>query len=95
MMGKVPGGAQEQAITYLNMANAVEEELGMERGEKRIFEYLDKAEALLNSPDVPRDGYHAFVCEKCAPTFGYYGYFLTQQELNKRAEEIYERNAAL
>ena len=45
----------------------------------------------INTESLPRDGYYAFVCEKCAPVFGYYGYFLTEQELNRRAREIYDR----
>ena len=53
---------------------------------------LDEAYGLLNAEDIPRDGYYAFVCEKCAPAFSYYGYFLAAEELKQRAEEIYERN---
>lgn len=89
-MGKVPGGALEQAITCLNRANLVEAETGLEAGEARIFALLDQAEALLADPAAPRDGYYAFVCEKCAPTFSYYGYFLTAQNLTEQAEKIYE-----
>lgn len=91
MMGNVDGGVLEQAITYLNMANAVEDELGLEAGEERICEYLDRASELLDTPSVERDGYYAFVCEKCAPVFDYYGYFLVGQDLTLRAEEIYGR----
>jgi tetratricopeptide (TPR) repeat protein len=91
VMGKVEHGALEQAITYLNLANAVELEHGLEKGERKIGQYLDKAAALLDDPSVPRDGYYAFVCEKCAPSFEYYGYFADAKELSRRAEEIYER----
>ena len=90
-MGKVPGGGLEQAVTCLNRANLVEAELGMEQGENRVFALLDQAEELLGDPAAPRDGYYAFVCEKCAPTFSYYGYFLTAQRLAEQAKEIYER----
>lgn len=93
VMGKVPGGSLEQAITYLNMANAVEDEHGLEKGEKKIGQLLDLAEDLLNRCDPDKDegiapGYYAFVCEKCAPTFDYYGYFLTAKKLLSRADEI-------
>ena len=91
VMGKVEHGALEQAITYLNLANAVELEHGLEKGERKIGQYLDKAAALLDDPSVPQDGYYAFVCEKCAPTFDYYGYFLVADDLNERAKAIYER----
>ena len=84
IMGRVEHGALEQAITYLNLANAVELEHGLEKGEQKIGQYLDKAAALLDDPALPRDGYYAFVCEKCAPTFDYYGYFLVAGDLNER-----------
>ncbi len=88
-MKTVPGGELEQAITYLNLANAKEAQLGLEAAEREIFDCLDKAADLLDHTDAPRDGYYAFVCEKCAPSFEYYGYFLTAQSLKDRAEEIY------
>ena len=91
VMGKVEHGALEQAITYLNLANAVELEHGLEKGEKKIEQYLEKAAALLDDGTLPRDGYYAFVCEKCAPTFDYYGWFLMADDLKERAKAIYER----
>ena len=94
MMGRVENGVLEQAITFLNMANAVEDELGLADGEPRIFALLDRAEELLATPGIPHDGYYAFVCEKCAPTFSYYGYFLTAQSLERQAEEIYKENSS-
>ena len=39
-----------------------------------------------------RDGYYAFVCEKCASVFGYYGRFFYDGELRARARGIYERS---
>ncbi|HAB95067.1 MAG TPA: hypothetical protein DCF49_10025 [Lachnospiraceae bacterium] len=35
-----------------------------------------------------RLGYYAFVCEKCAPTFEYYGYFMTAERLNERSDAL-------
>ena len=90
-MKKVENGELEQAISYLNIANAKEDELGLEEAGEDIESCLDKAYALLDTPSVPRGGYYAFVCEKCAPTFDYYGYFAAAEELKKRAKEIYER----
>ncbi len=90
-MGKLPGGALEQAITCLNMADAVAAQEGLEAGETRIFALLDRALELLQDEAAPRNGYYAFVCEKCAPSFAYYGYFLAADELKKEAARIYER----
>ena len=115
VMAKVQDGELEQAITCLNMADAVEAWVGMEEGESRIFELVERAEELLDNkgrellcPDgetsvletpgalkaLPaeeraRIGYYAFVCEKCAPVFEYYGYFLTADRFRETAEKIY------
>ena len=90
-MGEVQNGELEQAITCLNMADVVAASEGFEAGESRIFALLDRAEALLTSSKAPRDGYYAFVCEKCAPSFDTYGYFLAAQALREEARAIYER----
>ena len=134
VMAEVPDGELEQAITFLNMANTVEAMEGLEHGESRIFELVERAQELLEKkgeellgdgsgipggidglsggidglsgggskiPDKPgalrelsreeraRIGYYAFVCEKCAPTFEYYGYFLAAESLRETAERIY------
>ena len=118
VIADVPDGELEQAITYLNMANTVEEQAGMEEGESRIYELVEKAEGLIEakseellgkddallaarSDDGPtayflsrkmraRLGYYAFVCEKCAPTFSYYGYFQTAERLADRSDRLSE-----
>lgn len=86
---KKENGAPEAAITYLNMASAKEAELGMVEADEQIGVYLDKAKSLLEGHGE-RDGAYAFVCEKCAPVFGYYGYFTYEKELKERAKRIYE-----
>ena len=83
-------GELEQAITWLNLADAVSAELPPEAAEQEIEPYLDRAEALLDTPDLPRNSYYAFVCDKCAPVFGHYGRFLEERELRKRVTEIRE-----
>ena len=92
VMEEVEGGVLEQAITYLNMADALVARDGEQAAEKQIRQWLDTAYDLLIDGDAKHDGYYAFVCEKCAPSFSYYGYFLAAQELNRRAEAIYERD---
>ena len=90
-MGKLPGGKLEQAITCLNIADAVAAQQGLEAGEARIGALMDEAWELLRDEAALRNGYYAFVCEKCAPSFAYYGYFLAAEELQKEAARIYER----
>ena len=92
IMSKKENGELEVAITYLNLANLEEARLGAEKSEEIVEEYIEKAYELLNREFLPRNGYYAFVCEKCAPTFGYYGRFLYEKELRDRARDIYERN---
>ena len=91
IMEQRPHGEAETAITCLNLADLICAAEGYEAGEARVEAYLRRAEELLNTEDLPRDGNYAFVCEKCAPVFGYYGYFYTEQTLKERAREIYER----
>lgn len=91
VMAKAPNGKPEMAITELNLANLWEAKLGLLEAESEIEGCLDRARALLEDPKAPRDGNYAFVCEKCAPTFGYYGRFADARELEALAEEIYGR----
>lgn len=115
LMGRVPDGELEQAITYLNMANTVEVQMGLEAGEQQINALVERAEELLKAKgeellgkgeaaltdgtdlramkqeERARLGYYAFVCEKCAPTFAYYGYFMTAESLTERSEELVKR----
>ena len=88
-MAKAPHGALEQAITCLNMADLVAARDGMEAGEGAIYALADRAVALLDDPSLAHDGYYAFVCEKCAPTLEYYGYFDDARRLKEEAERIY------
>ena len=50
---------------------------------------MNRAERLLEEYRT-RDGYYAFVCEKCATVFDYYGRFFYANELKARARRIYE-----
>ncbi len=92
VLDKNPDFNLEQAVTYLNMANAVEAQEGLENACEKIDVLLDKAEKILDENYSEADGNYAFVCEKCAPTFGYYGRFLYEIELKERARKIYERS---
>lgn len=79
----------ERAITYLNLADLYYEKLGELDSADYIEKYLAKAEAVLDG-DVEHNGYYAYVCEKSAPTFEYYGWFMTARTLRERAAKIHE-----
>ena len=83
-------GLLERAVTLLNLANAAEAEKGLLDAAEEIEALLDEAERLLQSPEIPRDGYRAFTLEKCAPTFAYYGRFAAAKEFEEEAKRIYE-----
>lgn len=84
------GKEPEQAITYLNLASAAEAELGLEGADGAISEYIKTAQQLLDKCQNEKSGNYAFVCEKCASVFGYYGYFAYENELMERSRRIYE-----
>ena len=92
IMSHAQNGQPETAISYLNLANLAEEEHGIEVADDMITAYLKEAEKCLYDEANLKDGNYAFVCEKCAPTFRYYGWFLTANELEKRSKSIYEGN---
>lgn len=91
VMQMTDGGDLEVAITYLNIASAKESELGAVECEAEVRDYIEKAMKIFDEHEE-RDGYYAFVCEKCASVFGYFGYFLYEKDLSKRARDIYERS---
>ena len=94
-MAEVPGGVLEMAITCLNRADTIALERGTEEGEARINALLEQAAEYLADPGTARNEYYAFVCEKCAPGFAYYGWFLEAEELEKEAKQIRERLGAV
>lgn len=81
----------EMAITYLNMASAAERQYGLEQADETIVAYLRLAAEQLDAVIDRTDGDYAFVCEKCATVFGYYGHFAYENELKERSRRIYER----
>ncbi len=91
ILQKSEKGEAETAVTYCNLADLEFSENGPEKSENQIKIYLDTAYRLLTQSNLPEDGNYAFVCEKCAPVFGYYGFFAAENELQKRADKIYER----
>ncbi len=92
IMERVDGGETGVAITYCNLADLAAAEFGEVDGESRIADCLEKAMRVLDGASDRTDGDYAYACEKCAATFGYYGYFVYEKTLSDRARSIYERN---
>ena len=91
-MRQVKGSEPEQAITYLNLADAIDAEFQAEADMDQLNKLLQKAKRLILNSDLERSGYYAYVCEKCAPGFRYYGDEETAEQLERLAEEIYAGN---
>lgn len=87
----IPGGEPDCAIICCNLADLSFRQYGAEEGEREIEKYLSMAEGYMNSDTAKQDGHYAFVCERLAETFGYYGYFIKKNEFMKRSKEIHER----
>ena len=84
-------GLLETAMTYLNLADLYDKRK-KDSDAAAIESALDFAEKALRSTDVRKDGYYAFVCEKCAPVFLYYGRFGIAGELGEEVRSYRERN---
>lgn len=87
VLSRSEGNENEIAITYVNMAHLYEQTDGREDD---MYLCMEKALEVLRAQTV-QNGAYAFTCEKCAPSFGYFGYFMAEEELKKKAKEIYER----
>lgn len=95
ILAKSTGNEPEEAITYLNMTGMYEARDGIEKAQESIEACLLKAQEKLAAADgKTEEGYLAFVYDKCASTFAYYGWFAEKNLLMKRSEEIYERLGA-
>ncbi len=75
----------EIAVSFVNLAHLYHD---LDPTDERAFDAMEKAWEYLNSESIEHDGNYAFICSKCAPAFGYFGYFLREKELEKN----YERN---
>lgn len=91
VMSAAPERAGEMAVTYCNLADLNYARLGTDGAEAAVEECLQRAMELLDATGPERNADYAYICEKCAPCFGYYGYFLQERELSERARAIYER----
>jgi len=82
-------GLLDAAISYINLAHMFD---GSGKEKDKITDCLFKAYGIISDESIPHNGYYAFVIEKCAPSFEYFGYSIIANELKKLSESIYERN---
>ena len=92
IMTKNKDGELDEAISRLNYADLLYAKYKTDPSDdylkygKQIEEEVETAWKLFNLDTTMRDDYYRFVCEKSAPSFGFYGYFVYEKELKKRAE---------
>lgn len=84
-----PKNELETAISLVNLAHLYYE---IDNGDERINSLMDKALDILDCPDYYGYEKYAFTCRKCAPSFGFFGFFLAEKKLNERADRIYAGN---
>ncbi len=77
----------EIAVSYVNLAHVYFE---IDNFSEKVNEALEIAWKYLNDESNPKDGNYAFICSKCAPSYGFFGQFLREDYLKQEAERIYE-----
>ncbi|MBQ3384647.1 MAG: tetratricopeptide repeat protein [Erysipelotrichaceae bacterium] len=92
LLDSCPQGELEKAITYLNMVDAMLKEKGInEETENLAVPLMYNAQLCLDSEELPRNSYYAFVADKCYPIFEYFQWYDYAEELKKRIRGINER----
>ena len=91
IMEGIPHGEGEMAITCLNLADLIsaesegtESEEDLVRAAEETERLVDRAWQLLNTPDLPRNAWYRFICEKCAPVMAHYGRLEEAKALSER-----------
>lgn len=78
----------EIAVTLINIAHIYYDQ---DPADERIYDLMDKAWDLIISEENTHNGDFAFLCSKCYPSFGFFGYFEREAELRALTDKIYER----
>ena len=79
----------EIALTHVNLAHIYYD---ADVFDERVYENMERAWELLSSDKNVLDGSFAFLCSKCYPSFGYFGYIDYERKLRELCERIYEGN---
>ena len=81
--------AADIAVSCINLAQLY---AANDPNDPMIEVMLSTALDCFNSPTLPRNGYYAHTCLKCASAFGFFGHNDIEADLKSRAKEIYERH---
>ena len=88
VMEKAENFKPDLAITYVNLAHLYE----LTENAEKITDCLFKAYDLLNDDSILKNGYYAYVLDKCAPSYSHFGYEKISSDMKKESKEIYERS---
>lgn len=89
IMSNAEDGEPDEAISYVNLAHLYYE---TNKGKELVEDCLFSAYELLNKEGIKENGYLAYVLEKCAPSYGFFGFNLIEKEMNDRSKKLYERS---
>ena len=79
----IPSSENEQAITYLNMADLAVIELGNEESESVVEDYIKNSYDLLEKSYNDGNQDFKMTAEKCIPVIRHYGYFVYANTLQE------------
>lgn len=89
ILSKCEGYLGEAAVTHVNLAHLYYDS---DPCDERVYSHMETAWELLMSKENTHDGNFAFLCSKCYPSFGFFGYFEYEKTLKDLTEKIYEGN---
>ena len=81
ILRSIKGSENEQAITFLNLADLAVLTLGAEESEETVQTYAGKAYELLEKSHNDGNAEFKMTAEKCIPVFSHYGYFMYANSL--------------
>lgn len=87
ILESLSGHPLELAMSYISMAES------LDSIDSKADMYFEKAIACFESSLARRDGYYAFVAEKCLPAFKRNGYFRIAKTLQERIDDINKKLA--
>ncbi|MBR4121853.1 MAG: tetratricopeptide repeat protein [Erysipelotrichaceae bacterium] len=91
LLEKVENSELEMAMIWLNRLDILLSKEGDGLDEKKADPCLEMAKKYLDSENLERNSYYAFMVDKCVGVYDYFGWFLYAQELRERIKEIDER----
>lgn len=80
------GSELETAVSCVNLAHLLYDK---NNEDEEINSLMERALSILENPAYFGYDKYAFTCRKCAPSFGFFGFFFAEKYLNERADKVY------